>query len=606
MVNNEEDNNILTPLFEKHIKRKRIVSFDIETHSEENKFYLGGIYSKEEGYKPFYNQDAFIKEFLKNKYYGNTYVIATNLGFDLVGTFYNKEMWNYLNIVMNSGRMIFVNITSKNLKKLTFIDSFNFAPFSVEKMGKILNLPKLKSPKALGKIPKNKEERKELEIYNKRDCEVTYYFMKLLSEGFFNAGGKLKTTIASTAMDIFRRKYLRRKIKKESAVLGFDIEPLIFRSYYGGRTEVFKRGKIGKMKMYDVNSLYPSVMIKEYPLPDSVEYKEFGSIDIIKKYEGVSEVEIFCPKMKYPLLATRFDNKLIFPTGLLKGVYTNVELRKALQLGYKIKEIRQVVYYKKTFYPFKEYVTDLYNKRKELKKQKNPNELVYKLLLNSLYGKFAQKNLTETTFFNKDFLNDKEIENINKMQEGVIMKDDHNGMIIEKKKCEESFVLPILSSYTTAYARIVIHDYIVKGEAYYCDTDSIITNKILPESTALGKMKVEHEILEGVLVRPKMYYLKTLVDKEVKEVIKLKGVPKKLIYKNNKVILNKNIFMDIMKGEKVYYDKFTKLKEAVRRGLVPNSIMKMEKYILLTDNKRLWNEAFNYKKLGDSEPLCLI
>ncbi|GAH46001.1 unnamed protein product [marine sediment metagenome] len=82
--------------------------------------------------------------------------------------------------------------------------------------------------------------------------------------------------------------------------------------------------------------------------------------------------------------------------------------------------------------------------------------------------------------------------------------------------------------------------------------------------------------------------------------------PKKLLYKGGKIVLNKDIFYHILKGGGVEYLKFTKLKEGVKRGILPNSIINMEKYIRLLDNKRLWLNDFDYEKTGDSEPICLI
>lgn len=595
------DTTILKPLFEKHLRHKNIVSFDIETHGSDNEFYMGGIYSKN-GYKSFYDKQEFIDEFKKAMYYGNTYVVATNLSFDLVGIYFNQKEWNSLDIVMIGGRMIFANLTNRKRQRLTFLDSLNYAPFSVELMGKILGLPKLDSPKALGKIPKNEKERLELEIYNKRDCEVTYKFMQFLDKGFSEAGGKMKTTIASTALDIFRRRYLRRSVKKESAVLGFNVEQFIFESYFGGRTEVFKRGRIENMKLYDINSLYPSAMLNEYPDPNTAVWNEQGTERNIKKYEGCTRVIMYCPKeMKYPLLPMRIEGKLIFPTGRIEGVFTHIEIRRALELGYELLKIQEQLIYKKTWYPFREYVNDLYEKRMKYKKEKNKMELVYKLLLNSLYGKFGQKNLTETVFFNKEFLTEEQIEKVHQ-NPNAEMTDDKNGVITEKKTCEESFVLPILCSYTTAHGRILLHKYLTECEGYYCDTDSIVTDKEIEESTRLGGMKLEYDIEEGVLVKPKMYYLKT---KEGDEIVKLKGVPKKLLYNGDKIRLNKEIFYHILKGGNVEYQKFTKLKEGVKRGILPNSIINMEKYITLTDNKRMWLSEFDFETIGESEPICL-
>jgi hypothetical protein len=63
-------------------------------------------------------------------------------------------------------------------------------------------------------------------------------------------------------------------------------------------------------------------------------------------------------------------------------------------------------------------------------------------------------------------------------------------------------------------------------EVYYSDTDSLVVNRPLPDryldKAALGKLKLEHEIQEGIFAMPKVYWLKT---KEGKEVFKCKGYP---------------------------------------------------------------------------------
>jgi len=346
-------------------------------------------------------------------------------------------------------------------------------------------------------------------------------------------------------------------------------------------------------------------MIKEYPDPNSARYKAYGDLNLIKEFEGITRVKLYCPYMKYPLLPMRINGKLIFPTGYISGVYTNVELRKALSLGYEIREIGETLYYKKTFYPFKEFVYDMYKKRNELKALNDPNEIIYKLIMNSLYGKFASKSLSETIFFNKEHLSNEGIDAV-RINPNVVMKDDNNGMIINKRVCDEAYVLPILSSYTTAYARLVLYDYLVKYEGLYCDTDSLVTEQTIPESTALGKMKLEYPIIEGVIVKPKMYYLKIRDKKgEEKDIIKLKGVPKKILYKGEEIQINKEVFKAILEGETITYTKFTKLKEGVRRGISPNSLMDVEKFIRLIDNKREWLSSFDHTKLGDSKPLYI-
>ena len=552
---------------------------------------MGGIYYEEDGkevYKAFYDKKELMKEFRKPQYYGHTYIAATNLAFDFTVTYLGESDWNKFKLIMRGSDMICAKRKTptnryKKHSSATFIDTLNYAGFGVAAMGKILGIPKLPHPKALGKIPKNEEERIELEIYNKRDCYITYKFMEFLQDGFNLLGGKTQLTAASTAMDIFRRKYLRKSLVKEDYVLGRDkensIHEFIFESYYGGRTEVFKRGLIDKpMRCYDINSLYPSCMLEEYPLPETAVYNDQDpSKELILSYEGVSEVTVFAPNLEYPLLPLKTPTKLLFPNGLFRGVYTHIELRKALELGYKLIKIHRTLYYKRTFFPFRNFVKDLYAKRLEYKKKGSPMELVTKLLMNSLYGKFGQRRMTDVQVI--DYLNLSEEETKKTSLVGAATRDGRFFIKNTPKSCYKPFVIPIFASYTTAKARLKLYDYIVKCKAVYCDTDSVTTENYLPESDKLGAMKLEYDIKRAIFVKPKMYMLETTN----KEIVKLKGVHN---------ITNEQ-FMKILEGEKVSYEKFTKLREGIRRDLVVNSIQRVEKLLSLEDNKRLWEEEFD-------------
>ena len=66
-----------------------------------------------------------------------------------------------------------------------------------------------------------------------------------------------------------------------------------------------------------------------------------------------------------------------------------------------------------------------------------------------------------------------------------------------------------------------------KFEIYYTDTDSIVTNKALPDKLVgnkLGQLKLEYKIADAVFLAPKVYGFKT---SEGQEVIKVKGLTPK-------------------------------------------------------------------------------
>lgn len=393
-----QKDQILRTLKGKHLKNKDVIGFDIETFGQGNHFYMCGLYDTKNGYKSFYGKEDFIKYIFTLARKSKTFwVVATNLMFDFTEIFYKSKYWNDFSLCMKAGKLLMARYKDPNNNfELTFIDTLNYGGLSVKAMGEILQIPKLEQPVALGKLPQNQKEKTELEIYNKRDCEVTYNFMKFLQQGFKEFGGKTKLTTSSTALDIFRRQHLKKWIVKEDFVMGrtqeTSIHKFIFPAYYGGRTEVFQRGLCKKhVRVYDINSMYPAAMLNYMPDPSSVKHTNAPRRALLE-FEGVSKVKLICPNMYFPLLAKRTVDKngtplkLVFPKGEFTGSYTHVELRKALELGYKIVEMYETLYYKRTFKPFESYVNTLYKQKEHYTAISSPMKHITKLLMNGLYG----------------------------------------------------------------------------------------------------------------------------------------------------------------------------------------------------------------------------
>lgn len=556
------------------IKKKKIIAFDTETYGETNEFILGTIYTDNET-KTFRNKEEMQTYLISQD--TKVYIVASNLEFDFNVLFYNTKYYYKFKPIINGSTLIAEIYQKYDEHKLYFIDSYNYFKSSVETYGKILGIQKITKPKFLGQYPKTEEEWKELETYCMRDSEITYKIVNLIQDGINVSGGQLKLTIASSSIDTYKRKYLSKTLNSEEQKF-MNINEKLFKAYYGGRTEIFSRGYIKNYNYLDYNSMYPSVMLNEYPDVNTVKFVNQPD-KLILEYEGVSSVLLECPYMHIPLLPVQSD-KLIFPIGTIRGEYTHIELRKAEEQGYKIKKIYWSIYYTKTFYPFKEYILEMYHKRNELKKEGNSLQLVYKLLMNSLYGKFAQKNMTEIEFINLEDEEQKQ-EVLNKYPRGeYYINKENKGYVIQKGICKSSFVRPIFSIYTTAMSRIKIQNDLIKYKGIYCDTDSIVTKKDIPDSNILGELKKELYIKRGIYVKPKMY---SIVTSENEEVTRLKGIPKATI----------NTFESILNGKNVQYMKFSHMKESHSKCISPNTKLIVSKKISLEDNKRIWNQKFN-------------
>jgi hypothetical protein len=462
-------------------------------------------------------------------------------------------------------------------KPIIFLDTLNYAKLSVEKLGIMLNIKKLPKPKCLGRKAKTDTELKDLIEYNLRDSEISQKGLKFLYDAFVRCGATPRLTIASTAMSLYKNKYLHASYSTQEKE---DILEL-FKGYYGGRTEAFARGEFSNYRYYDFNSLYPSMMMNRYPNPNTFRKNRIDSTYYIENYDGMADVMIYCPYMDYPLLPLRLNNKLIFPTGKFRGYYTSVELRKALELGYKICKVYKNLYYKDNCEPFAGYVTDLYNLR--LKNKDSPMGYVLKILMNSLYGKFGQK------FENKDNIIplDHTLEELQKYKTFEIINDAY--VRITEDLRPSSFCIPIWASYVTAYARLKLHKYILLSHPLYVDTDSIITRKQFKNSKQLGELKLEADIEHGTIVKPKFYAI--LFDKQ--HHIKIKGIGRKIVI---------NDFEHILAKGNISFSKFAKIRESLRRGFIPNEIIQVTKNLNLEDDKRDWGRTYD-GTLQFSKPL---
>lgn len=610
----------LKPTSEK-VKKSKVYGFDVETYGDKNIFLMGSIVGENEKYV-FWDKKEMQDFILTSKTLRSSTLYATNLSFDFLVLFGdNYKMLSQFEFILRGSSIIHISYMNKKSKySIYFSDTMNFIKLGVANIGKIMKIQKLPKPSFLGKIPKNATERKQLEIYNINDSYISYKFADFLQTGFNKMGCNIKYTIASTSMSLFKNKYLKFWIKQPQK----EIMRELFKGYYGGRTEIFQRGFITDSFYYDINSLYPSVMLNGvYPYPNTIKHSKKPTIDLINKYEGLSLCDFEIKGLKIPLLPFRTPDKLLFPLGKFTNFQTHIEIRKAIELGYKVTP-KETYYFTKTFNPFKDFVKDNYEKRLKYQKEGNSMQILHKIAMNSLYGKLAQKLEQSRLYFvfeqkQKDIINKMFRENSERIVNGEterykINTPDYrtykeNGIEYHEPRLYyvtdldshkyPVFINPILSIYVTSYARLELYKLFERvqkqnGKVLYCDTDSLITDIELNTSDKLGDIKKEYDIKEGLLIKPKFYYLKSYDDKEV---YKIKG------------IMNINTYDDfykLIKNRKTEYIKFTKFKESIRRGFGFNEKILVFKDVDLNDNKRKWkNENINIDILEESSPLTI-
>ena len=361
------------------------------------------------------------------------------------------------------------------------------------------------------------------------------------------------------------------------------VEPLNARNaLFGGRTEVFKLLQhLAEFQYGDVVSLYPTVMFfDDYPVGHP--YKMFQPEKFDPSWFGFITCKVLPPQNLYlPVLPVKVQmgqaEKLVFPLCVkcaekkqqkcdhnleerqFIGTWTTEEVKKAIEKGYQITKIYEVWHFEKSNELWKGYISDFMKIKLETSPHNYPSDEAYaaaikeklgimldvnnikpnpgkravsKLCLNSLWGKFGQRqNMAKTEFvkdpykFYKILLNEKLID-INVMYIS-------DTMLQVNYKMRDSYVKNhfntnvYVAAYTTANARLRLYEQLSRLDknAVYCDTDSIVYKKngevSLPYGDMLGEWTDELDggyIKKWVATGPKSYHYETNTGKTATKV----------------------------------------------------------------------------------------
>lgn len=224
--------------------------------------------------------------------------------------------------------------------------------------------------------PKNK---REISAYLQSDC---MYLHELVSK-FVDTYG-MQLTQASAAMSQWK------KINKVVPHTNREFYDMFSPYYYGGRVQCFENGIIDtNFSVYDINSAYPYAMMFAHPYS-----KDFTHVQ--KFVEGADFYKIRCISngaLPYRGLgATGSFSGLAFPNDkeIREYTITSWEYKAAIDTK-TIKNVKVLESYLfDEHITFEAYVQHFYNLRLDAKARGDEAASLFaKLLMNSLYGKFA-------------------------------------------------------------------------------------------------------------------------------------------------------------------------------------------------------------------------
>ncbi len=536
----------------------------------------------------------FLYELMFSTSYWTEFLRENNLDFYYVANM--EEGIKYLDIHCKS------NDESKLL--ISFRDSCILLPSTLKILAKTFNLPgKLPFDHNITKIDiQNPEYRDRLKSYISRDTWILYQVLKKSELVLQQIHPKLHLydfkSLAKCSFDAWKETYpdLYRYAKKELRVSPFTLPNLkveqftsgnpstsgysflsrqvhqsqydqpiylhqenarswIRNSYYGGRAEVFKPKLLPhakKLYSYDVNSLYPWALSQEMPYGKAKQYDQISWDAIKNEPQAFVHALVNAPTNLYiPVLPWRANfpdqQTTLYPVGVFEGVWHISELQLAEEYGYEI-VAKNAIVFEKTKFLFYEWINELYNKRQEAQQQDlHGLSLWYKLIMNTLYGRFAlREDYPQTLCFDTDENPDVRI---NDFYNVSIKKEKYKTWITHtgpqksiksftnkevrqqlyrylKQKRETPFSIQ-WSATTTAHARCFMYRLMskYKENLYYSDTDSLYLDTRLSNElvgSGLGKFKLENEILDALFITSKCYALKL---NDEKYVFKMSGMP---------------------------------------------------------------------------------
>lgn len=199
--------------------------------------------------------------------------------------------------------------------------------------------------------------------YSKQDAKALYDALRTAQIFYWD---KFKIDIesvystATLSVKIYRTKFQTEPIY----ILSNNVDHFVRKAYFGGGTDVYN-SYAKNVYYYDVNSLYPFVMLQSMPHKLLNDGKIINlSNRSLDSFFGFAEVKIFCPlNMQRPVLPFHLKGKTIYPVGSWTATYFSEELKAIQNLGYQITLIRGLEFdkadlfssYVKYFHEIKKY-----------------------------------------------------------------------------------------------------------------------------------------------------------------------------------------------------------------------------------------------------------
>lgn len=443
------------------------------------------------------------------------------------------------------------------------IDTFSWFRTSLARAAELIcpDLPKLTRPEGLG-TKQFQPNDDDFIAYAMRDAEVAYYVGVAIDAMHHEFDLRQSVSVADMASRIFTQHYISEAAPIHNT--GPRIIEGAVKSYHGGKNNVIKGAAPAwhsHVDAWDLSSAYPHAMTE---LPAFSKPNLYAASRVFnKRQRHFPEHAIYCisgqvPNCDWPVI---FDHSFNPIFGKFENVWvTGYELNEARRADeIRLSKVFGHVYDSDkdpvTNTAFQRYVEDFYRMKSEATDE--VRRYLYKVLLNSLYGKFIQSREVE----------------------------DGDGHVTWK---HGPLYHPFIASLITGHTRAVMHRLEHQTKAIHTATDGVFcgANNSPKDgvfdwapSEGLGSITNEGRDAELCLLRNKLYLLYSDTpgdgwpsfvrpDRYVAKYAKhgFQGSPKQL----EELVMNNR--------RKYSVERPNTLRNAIRQGRIPN---KFEEYDLV-------------------------
>ena len=430
------------------------------------------------------------------------------------------EPKTFANITTDMGQHYMIKVGLPSGFVVDFKCSFRLMPISIEKIGKMVGVEKLKGTHNYTELKNYTDiwdvSQEEL-AYLENDVEILRLLIIRLK-----AMGIKQMTMSSSSYDGWKKTqwlFSKSLTKSNDAYVNQAID----RSYKGGITMLnpeYDSVELNDVISYDVNSLYPSQMLNNtMPVGDPIVFDTFEEATKDSSHKKFIMV-VYVVDMK---VLNGYHPFIGLSSGFLFSSYKYERTiqDKTLYLWkdeYDLfmdyydgdYEVIRVLAFKERADVFTNYL----DKWKTIKEttQDAVEKQIAKLMMNSLYGKFGQKD--------------------SRIKKKVVGADLLDGRILYDNIEEEApYKFRPIASYITSMSRCVLIKAIQENAEnfVYCDTDSLYLKdlkeaKNIPiSSNIIGNWKFESHYTRFKCIKPKCYIKLTDDGKLVRSIA---GLPK--------------------------------------------------------------------------------